>query len=256
VIKETVNEWLKIAQDRLMPMVCLLCGGRAGRCGLCEGCRGDLPCDRSLPVSSREDAGSGIWDVRGLSGVSLSGEVVSVFRYQSPVDQLIQRLKFRGDLACARTLGILMAERLVDGEARTPDAILPMPLHRQRLAARGYNQAAELARPIAQRFGVPLDVRSCRRIRATAEQARLAASNRAANVAGAFSCERLPGRHVAVIDDVITTGHTMAALIKVLHRAGVGRIDVWVCARAVKSGDLRPARLDQSTAMPRDNATL
>lgn len=156
-----------------------------------------------------------------------------MFDYASPVDHLIHRLKFRGALACGRLLGTLLATGLADRvRDDLPQCIVPVPLHRSRLAVRGYNQAMELARPVARRLGVPLDPYCCTRRRATMEQSALDAADRAANLRGAFVVSRCPGDDIAIIDDVMTTGHTVAALALALRQAGVGRIRVWVCARA------------------------
>jgi ComF family protein len=228
-----VNGWLRNAQAWLMPPVCLLCHDRAEDCGLCGGCLADLPyhlagCPRCGDLLTAGGLCAGC-----LEAPPPFDETVCLLRYRPPADALIQRLKFRGDLACARTLGILMAEDLLSREIEPPDVIVPVPLHRARLVARGYNQALELARPVARALAVPLDVRCCRRQRPTVEQASLAAAERRANVAGAFVIERPPARHVALVDDVMTTGHTLRALAAALKSSGAIRVVAWACARTV-----------------------
>jgi ComF family protein len=160
-------------------------------------------------------------------------EAVAVFDYIEPADAMIQRLKFGGDLAYARTLGKIMANALMRRGARRPRVLIPVPLHPDRLVARGFNQAVELARPLAACFGLPMERNCCVRTRATAEQSRLDAAARRRNVRNAFRVIRtMEGADVAVIDDVMTTGCTLEAVAQALKRAGARRVTVWVCARA------------------------
>jgi len=114
-----------------------------------------------------------------------------------------------------------------------PDALVPLPLHRARLRSRGYDQALELSRPLAQAFGLPLLDRALVRRRATPAQSRLDAAARRRNLRGAFDADPavvLPP-HVAIVDDVVTTGATLHAAARALRRAGAQRVDAWVCAR-------------------------
>jgi ComF family protein len=160
-------------------------------------------------------------------------EAVAIIEYVEPAAGMIQRLKFGGDLAYARSLGKLMAIELARRVINRPQMIIPVPLHPSRLVARGFNQAVELARPLAQHFGMPLDRSACARVRATGEQSRLNAVERRTNVKNAFRVIRpLIGADVAVIDDVMTTGSTLDAMAQALKRAGARRVAVWVCARA------------------------
>lgn len=212
---------------------CALCGQRSGDLGLCPGCVADLPfqgaaCRRcALPLAVGEVCGS------CLEAPPSYDEAFAVFAYGEPADSMIQRLKFGGDLAYARTLGKLMAIELVRREVHRPCTLLPVPLHPARLIARGFNQAVELARPLAHRFGIPLDRISCVRTRATAEQSRLSAVERRRNVKNAFSViSSVSGADVAVVDDVMTTGTTLEAVARALKHAGARRVAVWVCARA------------------------
>jgi len=159
---------------------------------------------------------------------------VAIYHYQSPLNSLIKRLKFNGDLHLARLLGTLMSDRLGQRSLEMPELIVPVPLHGERLRQRGFNQTLELARPIAARLGVALDWRHVKRCRATDTQSELPAKLRAQNVRGAFAVT--PGftaRRVAIVDDVMTTGHTVNELAATLRRVGVEDISVWVCARAV-----------------------
>lgn len=113
------------------------------------------------------------------------------------------------------------------------DVIVPVPLHRTRLRQRGYNQSLELAQPIARTLGLPMAVHGVRRVRATAPQVGLAHKERRRNVRGAFETKSdFEGQRVAVVDDILTSGHTVEALARCLRRAGAAEIAVWVLARA------------------------
>jgi ComF family protein len=158
---------------------------------------------------------------------------VSLFRYAYPADHLILRLKFQAQLHLARALGELLARHLKREMQTMPEIIIPVPLHRARLRERGFNQALEIARPIARSLSIPVDYKSCERVRKTSAQSLLPAAERRKNIKGAFRVTRLiAARHVAILDDVMTTGHTVQELAATLRKAGVERIDVWVVARA------------------------
>ena len=155
----------------------------------------------------------------------------AAFLYAAPLDRLLPRYKFHGDLAAGRLLAQLMAQAW-SGDVR-PQALVPVPLHQARLRRRGYDQALELARPLATALDLPLRCDLLQRVRATAAQSQLDAASRRRNLRGAF---RAGGRdlpaHVALVDDVMTTGATVHAAAEALRRAGVARVDAWVCARA------------------------
>jgi ComF family protein len=158
------------------------------------------------------------------------------FRYEWPLAQLESRFKFAGDLASGRTLALLWSTAPCPVDL--PDAIVPVPLHRSRLRRRGYNQVLELARGVASPLGVRLRREALLRTRATAAQTELSAVQRRRNVRGAFQA-RFDGEipeHVAVLDDVCTTGATLAECARALKCAGVKRVDAWALARAPVRG--------------------
>lgn len=222
----------------LFPAACVLCGkpGEDGR-ELCADCLNDLPynsvacprCALSLPVQ----AAAGNLCGRCQQNPPAYDRAFSLFQYTHPASKLILRLKFNAKLNMARLLGELMAAHLQQQAQTLPQLIIPVPLHRSRLRGRGFNQALELARPVARKLGIPIDYQSCVRTRKTAVQSKLPAKDKHANVKNAFSVIRpIHARHVAIVDDVMTTGHTLEEVAKVLRKAGVERIDVWVVARA------------------------
>jgi ComF family protein len=225
----------------LWPPRCLLCES-AGSAGLdlCDQCLAALPHNRcaclrcAIPMAAEIDLNG--HPVEPTCGQCLrrpppQNQTRAAFVYGFPLDRLLPRAKFHGDLASTRLLAALMACSLA--QAERPQALLPIPLHIGRLRERGYDQALELARPLAHRLGLPLRDDLLRRTRATAAQSKLDARQRRRNLRGAFTVcghRDLPS-HVALVDDVMTTGATVHAAASALLRAGIARVDVWVCAR-------------------------
>jgi ComF family protein len=229
-----VYNWLNKLQDTLFPPRCALCGaaGAAGR-DLCPGCHADLPwlhhtCDLcALPLP----LGAGRCPACQRQPPAFD-RVIAPLRYAPPLDYLVQRLKFHQDLALARLLGQLLAQHLASLPGPRPSVILPVPLHRRRLAERGYNQALEVGRPLRAALGIPLEPGLAQRVRHTGTQTRLSAGDRQRNLRGAYALadRPLPG-HIAILDDVMTTGTTVNELARLLKSAGVARVEVWVLAR-------------------------
>lgn len=241
------RRWLDRFGMRLWPARCLVCreAGDGGR-DLCASCAAALPYNRHacgrcaipLPPPARFDGAP--LEAAQTCGACLSdpppvGATHAAFVYGAPIDVLLPRFKFHQDLAAGRLLGQLMLPSMA--HAPRPDALVALPLHRDRLRQRGYDQALELARPLARALDLPLHPGLLLRTRATAQQSQLDAAQRRRNVRGAFQVDRraagssgLPA-HVALVDDVMTTGATLHAAAAALRRAGVARVDAWVCAR-------------------------
>lgn len=218
------------------PPRCLLCGatGTSHR-DLCAGCCADLPangcgCPRcALPLEVPAPACG-----ECLASAPPFTATWAPFCYAHPLDLLEARFKFHADLAAGRVLASLMIERFAADAPARPDLIVPVPLHRARLGQRGYNQALELARPLARASGIPLRHDLLRRVRATPAQTGLDATARRQNLRAAFELAPdadLPD-HVVLFDDVMTTGATLREAATVLRRHGVARVDAWVLARA------------------------
>lgn len=223
--------------DWLFPSTCALCGAPGlAQLDLCAGCLADLPHNRSAcPRCARphpgEHAGDSLCGACQRHPPPFAAAYVAL-RYEGPVPTLIAGAKFRGRLNLARLLGDCLVRALAEQAAPRPQAIIPVPLHRARLRARGYNQALEIARIPARHWSLGIDTRSCERTRATAPQMGLELDARRRNVRGAFRVAGLPPmEHVAIVDDVVTTGQTASELARALQRAGVARIDLWAAAR-------------------------
>ncbi|WP_193557764.1 ComF family protein [Rhodanobacter glycinis] len=228
-----MTSWRRL-RHFVLPWRCLLCGA-AGTEGLdlCADCAAELPRNRSccarcaLPLATpaaccgecqrRTPPWEAAW---------------APFRYGWPLDRLEARYKFGADLAAGRVLSTLW--RCEPCPVELPQLLLTVPLHRSRLRQRGYNQALELARPLARELALPLRQDALQRVRRTAAQTELDARGRRRNMRGAFvlgADVALPA-HVAILDDVMTTGATLAECARVVRRAGVQRVDVWALARA------------------------
>ena len=216
---------MRISQD------CFLCGAGGQRAILCDACEENLP---RLP-----GAGCPICALPTLDGLICGrcvkkppafDDSVAVFDYGFPVDVLIQQFKYSQQLA----LGPWLAERLsvrLSG-IPLPEAALAMPLSLARLRERGFNQSLEIAKPLCRALGLSLLPHACERIRDTESQTTLPWKERAKNVRGAFACrENLAGKHVSIIDDVMTSGASLNELAKTLKKSGAARVSAWVIAR-------------------------
>jgi ComF family protein len=156
----------------------------------------------------------------------------AAFRMEPPVQQAIHALKYHASFVDARLLGQLLATRLRGCGRALPDLLLPMPLHRSRLLRRGYNQALEVARVIGRELGLAVPHALAQRTRATADQIGKTAAQRRRNVRGAFAVSgAVAGRHVALIDDVMTTGATLDELARACRAAGAAQVQAWAIAR-------------------------
>ena len=227
-----LNNRLNIVQALFMKN-CLLCGTKSGD-DFCKACRNSLPClthDRcvvcALPVKGSQICGA------CLANPPAFGRSVAALEYTFPVDALLQRLKYGANLAMARVLADLLFSH-IDNAVDLPDFIVPMPLHPGRLRERGFNQALELARRISKKTGIALLPDVCHRVRDTPSQTGLPWKERERNIRGAFSCEtKLEGKHIAILDDVMTTGATLNELAKVLRKCGASHVSGWVVARTL-----------------------
>ena len=157
---------------------------------------------------------------------------LAALTYAYPLDRMIPRLKYRGQLAIAPALGECLT-RVVASSPR-PDRLIAMPLHAIRIRERGFNHATEIARVAAKQLKLPLDTTSCQRIRDTPPQMGLKHDTRRRNVRGAFACSGdVRGLHIALVDDVMTTGTSLNELATTLKRAGAREVTCWVVARTL-----------------------
>lgn len=251
-----MSTWSKTSLDRsgrisrrdlfgawLFPASCPACLGK-GEPGIdfCRPCFAELPVlGRACPLCAApvpEDSERGTVCGRCLAHPPELDRVFSAFPYAPPIDDLIRSLKFGGRLHCARLLGRLLAIRAVQAGADPPDCFVPVPLHPVRLRRRGFNQALEITRVLAHYLGAAFDAHFVERIRLDPPQTALPAKQRLKNPKGTFALSKSLGkrfrkryRFIVIVDDVMTTGATVNEVARVLHKAGVGRVEVWVAAR-------------------------
>ena len=265
-----LRDILSVLLHTLLPSICLCCGAKSSvdLKSLCEFCAASFLERTTLTGEDKSDikrhAGysrcvrcgltlPGITDAdqqiirqnlqcgQCLSDPPSFDDSVVAAHYAPPLDRLIQDLKFRSRLPLAQAFGVLLARSAVTASGipsasrlATADLILPVPLSSARLAERGFNQAMEIARPVARAMQLPLAGDLCLRVRDTCAQAGLPLSQRRVNMRGAFAVRQrsaIEGRHIVVIDDVMTTGQTLNELAACLKRHGAARVSNLVLAR-------------------------
>lgn len=233
-------EILNTLQTLLYPPECLLCATRTGlveALDLCRDCRAELPVQ---PAACELCAaplihcpGSAVICGTCLAAPPPFDRSWALGPYRDGLACLVNMLKFNGRLEAGRLLGLMLGRYLAAHPACNSFELLPVPLHPGRLRHRGFNQSAEIAAWAARQTGLPVLCRTASRVRNTVAQTRLGATERHRNLRGAFAChERLADRRIAIIDDVMTTGSTVASLARTLRRAGCPRVEIWCCARA------------------------
>lgn len=216
---------------------CLLCDaiGMVGK-GICQGCFDDLP-----------------WSQHACSGCALPlanltlndhlcgkcqkshppfDHAFAPLKYEREIAPLISGFKFRNKLEYGKLLSQILADFLKQHIDHWPELLIPVPLHKNRLRERGYNQSLEIARLLGKQFSIPIDIQSLQRHRDTKHQSELNYTDRRKNIKSAFTLTKpLNIKRVALIDDVITTGETVAEISQLLKRGGVQQVDVWALAR-------------------------
>lgn len=226
--------WWELALGFCLPSMCLSCQMPLTHRGCCIDCTQALPwlgacCQRcAIPIS-----------VAGLCGHCLASPpafhaAVIPFAYAAPIDHWLGALKFYQQLEYAAFFADCLWQTLQTryDSCEWPELILPVPLHRQRLQWRGYNQALLIATSLANLTGIALARQAVIKTRATPAQTALSKSRRQNSLKRVFTVvQPLRVAHVALVDDVLTTGATVQELAKTVLKAGVQRVDVWCVAR-------------------------
>lgn len=218
--------------DGLLPRTCYLCGASTGEGLLCSSCTTELPI---LPVGACPvcalPVGQGLVCGACQRHPPAFDRTIAGYRYEFPIGEMVQGLKYGHRLQVAGFFATALAAKFAS-RGDLPDVLLPMPLHPARLRVRGFNQAAEIARPLARLLGCRLRLATLLRDVDTPPQVGLPWAARAANVRGAFRCvEDLQGLRVAVVDDVLTTGATLHEVARCLKGRGAVQVENWVVAR-------------------------
>lgn len=225
----------KVLGEGLLPQDCFLCGTLTSRALLCDDCANDLPslpemacpvC--ALPSPDRATCGA------CLKQAPYFDATHAPLRYAFPVDRLVQVLKYQHRLVVA---GFFAEQMLRASQYHAPgDLFMALPLSQVRLQERGFNQAIEIARPLARQLGKPLAIQGYARTLDTVPQTTLPWKERQKNIRGAFECTLdLSGKQIIVIDDVMTTGATLNEFARTLKKHGASRVTNWVVARALRN---------------------
>jgi len=199
--------------------------------GICSNCLDDMPWHRAEQCPQ---CALLAYDGR-LCGNCLAAApefdaTTASFRYEYPLNSMLQRYKYGQSLVMANTFSTLLSAAIYT----RPDIVIPMPLHPKRLQERGFNQSLEIARIMSKQLGIQVEMNACRRIKLSPPQASLPLKQRVKNMKGAFSCTtRLDGLRVALLDDVMTTGASLNALAKAVKSAGASHVECWVVARTL-----------------------
>ena len=220
------------ALARLLPQDCTVCGQGSGDRLVCVACEAGLPYLAAplCPVCALPAAGGTHCGACQHAPPHFDA-TTAAFRYAFPVEHIVQGLKYRHRLPLAGWLADALIARVT---AIAVDCMIPLPLSAQRMRERGFNQAQEIARPLAQQLGLPLVSDACARVRNTVPQAGLPWKERQANIRNAFECRiDLSGKTVAVVDDVMTTGATLNEFARTLKLHGAARVENWVAARTL-----------------------
>jgi ComF family protein len=219
---------------RLLPgQPCLLCGANSlvGLC--CTACDAELPrlSKAHCPVCALPTPGGSVCG-KCLMQPPQFDHTVAAFSYNFPLDKLVQALKFRDHLILVNYL----ADALTQCITARPDCIVALPLHPVRLRERGFNQSQLLASRVSHQTGIPLLPDICERVRNTPPQSSLPWKERDKNMRQAFTCKPdadVKGKHVAIVDDVLTTGASIGELARALKKVGAKEVSAWVVARTL-----------------------
>jgi ComF family protein len=248
VLYQQVTEAAKALANRLLPTQCLLCSATLKGDLLCEGCLYDLPWAQRYEYTCVQCAlaleTAGDFCGHCLKHPPAFSHSYIPFAYQHPLTPLIHRFKYRGKLANGKLLGQLLAQYVNDCVAsradwQIPDLLIPTPMHWTRRWQRGFNQAEILGQYLAQATGVPLATRIIQREHRSPAQKELTRSERQKNLRKAFTIfasarQKIIGKNIALIDDVVTTTATIRELSELLIKAGAKDVQVWALARTME----------------------
>ena len=254
-MKQLLNKWLKnsqllnlqILKHALFKQNCILCSQTIEQNknappsihALCRPCLDDLPWHPKTSCPQCGLSSNSIVCGGCLNSPPDFDATSAAFLYAYPVDAMMLRYKYGNMLSLGDALGEFLAEKVnVEDYLRNIDLVIPMPMHPQRLKQRGFNQALEIAKVLTKNSKQKLDYKSVQRQTLTPPQASLPLKARVKNIKGAFKVntdrlDKLQGKRIAIIDDVMTTGASLNELAKTLKKAGASHVECWVIARTL-----------------------
>ena len=232
----TVNfkppSWVDQCLDGIAPKRCRVCAGAHTREDICTGCRSELPWNTpACPVCAQPTAAPAPCRDCQHRAPAFDHALAPLI-LKGTVRHWVHAMKYRGSFPAARLLGQLMADASESDPMPAPDLLVPVPIHATRRWRRGFNQSEELARHLGRALNIPVLAGPVQVLRRPGEQIGQTAAQRRRNLRGAFRIDHdLSGLHVALIDDVMTTGATLDALARAARSAGAARIGAWAAAR-------------------------
>lgn len=249
-ITASVVRGLHCAARGALPQSCVLCAAAAGGALICGACERGLPRQRAACPRCALPSPDGAICMACVRAPPPFDAALAAWIYAWPIDRLLQQLKYGGRLALAEPFAHALARacREARGSGASqpawPDMLVAIPLAPARQRSRGFNQAQEIARRLAAELGLPI-AHGLERVRDAPPQATQGLRSRHGSVKGAFIAQRcLAGVSVAIVDDVMTTGATLAAAAEALRAAGARRVEAWAVARTLPP--------DLSTSLPDD----
>lgn len=225
-----------------LPGLCAICRGWSGT-GFCAPCIQQFAPPRPRCACCGRPTAQALPRCGAcLREAPVIDRTIALADYRPPWPTLIGGFKFRQQVELAGALAQALAQAVQSGGPPWPALVVPVPLSAARLRERGYNQAWEIARRLARHLGLKASAGVLHRVRDTAHQVGMTRDQRAANLRDAFwvdprSVRQLAGAHVALVDDVVTTGATANAAAQALRRAGAAAVDLWVVARTPLDDD-------------------
>lgn len=227
---------LSITQSLSLPSICVLCNQfHKNKLAVCASCIEFITplgpacqyCAYPLPDADYLVCGRCIKKPPHFDKAHIA------YRFEEPLRSLLHRFKYHNSLYLGSFLTHLIL-RSLENQTSPVQCLIPVPMHPKRLKLRGFNQAAVLTQALSKKLQIPYDLISCQKIINTAPQASLDGEQRQKNLRHAFQVKKIPYEHVALIDDLLTTGCTANELAHTLKKSGVHQVDIWCCARTVE----------------------
>lgn len=226
-----------------LPRQCLLCRSTIYKVNICQYCDAALPrlenycnlCHWPIPLQMDSCMLCVSGDIIDLNKIDINLQIA--LNYVHPINKLIQQFKYKGDLIIGELLAELLVKYLQANhtlQPYKPEVIIPVPIHKSKLKTRGFNQGTELARCLSKHFSIPLDTDLVAKYKNTKSQMGHNRDLRRANLDNSLCLNYRPSyKSVVIIDDVITTGSTIRAMINLLYKANIRKISIWAVARRV-----------------------